>query len=296
VTASKRIDGHALGYLLAFGSAAAGALRYNLAVLADQQYGFEYIPFLAWALVVGLIASTIHVVARDGFKGLKPVSGKFHHAVLYGLLMGWSTLAHFLALRTLNETTMTSLGQSGILISLIFAALLLGERLTRPELYATAVIIVGMFLFKPWDPGHRDGFAILMSGLVCGSLASVKAKQWITGTTPRVLMVWRNLIAMILVFWFNIGGPTPKFTTPAVIACIACGLLGPYLHGLLFLKALGHISASRASLMGRVQPVIVFVTSWLLLSRLPARSDLISAGVILLGTVWLVVVRPAPKK
>jgi len=292
---ARKLDHQALGYLLAFASAAAGALRYNLAVYAEG-YGFEYIPFLAWALVVGLIASTTHVVAVDGLKGLKPGTGKFHHALLYGVLMGWSTLAHFLALRTLNETTMTSLGQSGILISLIFAALLLGERLTRPELFATAVIIVGMFLFKPWNPGHRDGFLILMSGLVCGSLASVKAKQWIVGTAPRVLMVWRNLIAALLVFSFNIGGVTPEITLATAIACIACGLLGPYLHGLFFLHALRHISASRASLMGRVQPVIVFATSWLLLSRLPEREDLVSAGVILLGTVWLVLVRPAPKK
>jgi len=276
---TAKLDRQGLGYLLALGSAAAGALRYNLAVYAEG-YGFEYIPFLAWALVVGLIASGTHVVIRDG----------------YGILMGCSTLAQFLALRTLNETTMTSLGQSGILISLIFAALLLGERLTRPELYATAVIILGMFLFKPWDPGNRDGFLILMAGLVCGSLASVKAKQWVKGTPPRVLMVWRNLIAMLLVFSFNIGGPTPELTGWTIAACIACGILGPYLHGLFFLQALTHISASRASLMGRVQPVIVFGASWLFLSRLPAQKELISAGVILAGTVWLVLVRPAPKK
>jgi len=292
---TAKLDRQGLGYLLAFGSAAAGALRYNLAVYAEG-YGFEYIPFLAWALVVGLIASGTHVVIRDGFKGLKPTAGKGHHALLYGVLMGCSTLAHFLALRTLNETTMTSLGQSGILISLVFAAVLLGERLTRPELYATAVIILGMFLFKPWAPGNRDGFLILMAGLVCGSLASVKAKQWVKGTPPRVLMVWRNLIAMLLVFSFNIGGPTPELTGWTIAACIACGILGPYLHGLFFLQALTHISASRASLMGRVQPVIVFGASWLFLSRLPAQKELISAGVILAGTVWLVLVRPAPKK
>lgn len=293
---ARKIDRQALGYLLAFGSAATGALRYNLAVFANQEYGFEYIPFLAWALVVGLVASSAHVIVQNGVGALKLKTGKGHHALLYGVLMGWSTLAHFLALRTLNETTMTSLGQSGILISLLFAAILLGERLTRPELYATAVIILGMFLFKPWDPGNREGFAILMSGLVCGSLASVKAKQWVKGTPPQVLMVWRNLIAMCLVFAFNIGGPTPAFSTPTVIAVIACGLLGPYLHGLFFLQALGHISASRASLMGRVQPVIVFLASWVFLSRLPERNDLISAGVILVGTVWLVLVRPTGKK
>ncbi|MHC4953028.1 MAG: DMT family transporter [Planctomycetota bacterium] len=291
-----KIDKQALGYLLAFGSAAAGALRYNLAVYAEG-YGFEYIPFLAWALVVGLIASSAHVLVRDGVSGLRPPAGKFHHALLYGLLMGWSTLAHFLALdAALNETTMTSLGQTGILISLMLAAVLLGERLTRPELYATAVILVGMFLFRPWESDHREAFLILMSGLVCGSLASVNAKRWVTGTPPRLLMVWRNLVAAALVFAFNIGGPTPEVTMATAIACIACGILGPYLHGLFFLQSLERISASRATLMGRVQPVIVFFASWIFLSRIPAQKELISAAVILVGTIWLVLVRPAPKK
>ena len=290
-----KLDRQSVGYLLAFGSAAAGALRFNLAVYAEG-YGFEYIPFLAYALAVGLIASSAHVLVKDGPKGFKPVSGKFHHALLYGVLMGWSTLAHFLALRFLNETTMTSLGQSGILISLFLAAVILHERLTRPELYATAVIVVGMFLFKPWEAGNRTGFLILMSGIACGSLASVNAKRWVTGTPPRILMVWRNLVAFGMVLAYTVGEPSPQITVATAIACIATGILGPYLHGLFFLQALERISASRATLMGRVQPVIVFLTSWIFLSRLPVRNDLISAGVILVGTVWLVLVRPQPAK
>ncbi|MHC4449517.1 MAG: DMT family transporter [Planctomycetota bacterium] len=286
-----------LGYLLAFGSAAAGALRYNLAVWAKVEYGFDYVSFLAYALLVGVVASGIHVLRTSGWKGFLPLKGHLHHALLYGVLMGWSTLAHFLALESLNETLMTSLGQTGILVSLGLAAWLLHERLTRQEWVATIVILAGVFMFRPWQAGNRTGFLILLSGVICGSLASVGAKRWVQGTSPQVLMVWRNLVAFVLVLGaaLAMGKSKPEFQTPTVVACILTGLLGPYLHGLFFLQALQYISASRASLMGRVQPVIVFVVSYLALDRIPEREQMASALVLTIGTFWLIRSRPTKR-
>jgi drug/metabolite transporter (DMT)-like permease len=282
-----------IGYVLAFGSAAAGALRYNLAVFANESAGFDYVQFLVYALAVGLIASSIHVAVKDGWRGFMPLRGRLHHALLYGVLMGWSTLAHFLALEHLNETTMTSLAQLGILFSLGLAAWLLKERLTGKEWIGAIVIFAGMFLFRPWEAANRTGFAILMSGVLAGTLASTGAKVWVKGTTPRVLMVWRNLVALILVYAFSLGRSRPEFTPGIVVAVVATGILGPYLHGLFFLMALKHIAASRASLMGRVQPVIVFLVSLVFLSRVPSGKEIASAMLLTLGTFWLIRSRPA---
>jgi len=279
-----------LGYLLAFGSAAAGALRYNLAVWANEEYGFDYLAFLGYVLFV----SGIHLLARDGLRGFMPLKGRLHHALLYGLLMGWSTVAHFIALDYLNETVMTSLSQTGILVSLGLAAWMLGDRLTWQEWLATLIIFAGIFDFRPWEVGNRLGFLILMSGVICGSLASVSAKRWVEGTTPRVLMVWRNLVGCAMVFAVNVprGEALPEFTSPTAAACVATGLLGPWLHGLFFLQALQFITASRASLMGRVQPVIVFVVSFLVLDRTPTPPEIRSALLLTVGAFWLIRARP----
>lgn len=282
-----------IGYVLAFASAAAGALRYNLAAFANDSAGFDYVQFLVYALAVGLLASGIHVLVKDGWRGFMPLRGRLQHALLYGILMGWSTLAHFLALEHLNETTMTSLSQLGILFSLGLAAWLLKERLTRKEWIGALVILAGMLAFRPWNPGNRLGFAILMSGVLASALASTGAKLWVQDTSPRVLMVWRNLIALLLVYAFSLSRAQPEFTPAIVVAVIATGILGPYLHGLFFLMALKHIAASRASLMGRIQPVIVFLVSFTLLGRTPSQRDIASAALLTLGTFWLIRSRPA---
>jgi drug/metabolite transporter (DMT)-like permease len=107
-------------------------------------------------------------------------------------------------------------------------------------------------------------------------------------------MVWRNLVACVLVFAITLprGQAATDFTLPTAVACVLTGVLGPYLHGLFFLQALQFISASRASLMGRIQPVIVFAVSFVVLQRSPSAPELWSAAILTAGTFWLIRVRP----
>jgi drug/metabolite transporter (DMT)-like permease len=280
----------AAGYLLAFLSAAAGAVRFNLAVFAKRQ-GLDFVPFLAYSLVVGLLCCTVHVGIRDGPRGFVPLRGRWRQALLYGVLMGWSTLSSFITLRYLNETVMTSLAQTSVLVTIALAVWLLGERFTRTEWVATAVICGGIFLFRPWDVGNLKGMLILMSGVLAAAFANVGAKRWVQGTPPRVLMVWRNAVALCVVGVYALTLPAPRFTVAAAVACAAAGVLGPFLHGLFFLQALERVDAAKAVLMGRVQPAIVFLISWIFLSRLPATNEIVSAAFLVAGTVWLAAAR-----
>ncbi|MHC4957529.1 MAG: DMT family transporter [Planctomycetota bacterium] len=286
------MDKRGLGYTLAFGSAATGALRFNLAVYAEQD-GFGFVSFLFWSLVVGIACCAVHVAVRDGRKGFLPLRGRWHHALLYGLLMGWGTLTHFLALEYLNETVMSSLAQTGLLITIGLAVWLLKERFTTQEWLATIVICSGVLLFRPWEVGNLAGMFLLFSGVVAGAFASIGAKVWVAGTPPRVLMLWRNLIALLVVGTYAaVTRPTATVTPGSAVACIAAGVLGPYLHGLFFLMALERIEASKASLMGRVAPVLIFLVSWVALDRLPQQAEIYSSAVLLAGTIWLARARP----
>jgi len=283
------------GYLLALGSAATGAVRFNLAVFAKGQ-GFDYAWFLAGSLIVGILCCAVHVSIRDGLKGFVPLRGRWHHAILYGVLMGWGTLAHFLALEHLNETVMSSLSQSGLIITILLAVLWLKERFTKQELAATVVIFAGLLLVQPWASGDWKGMLILFSGIASAAVASIGAKIWVAGTPPRVLMLWRNLVALAIVAIYagvTRGRPQP-ITAAAATACIVAGILGPYLHGLFFLQALERIEASKASLMGRVAPAIVFVVSLVFLGRSPTLAEIASSAVLVAGTLWLARSRPSP--
>lgn len=290
------MDRRRAGYLLAFASAATGAVRFNFAVFAKEHEGFDYAWFLAYSLVVGVLCCGVHVGVRDGARGFVPLRGRWHHALLYGLLMGWGTLAHFLALEYLNETVMSSLSQSGLIVTIVLAVWLLGERFTPQEAAATVVITGGLLIIQPWASGDWKGMLILFSGIVSAALASIGAKLWVAGTPPRVLMLWRNIVALVLVGVYALltRGP-PTVTVAAALACVAAGILGPYLHGLFFLQALERIDASKASLMGRVSPAIIFVVSLAFLGRIPMRDEIAASAVLVLGTIWLARARPASR-
>ena len=282
------------GYLLALASAAAGAVRYNLAVFANPR-GFEYVPFLAYALAVGVVCSTIHVFARDGLRGLVAMRGRWLQGLLYGLLMAAGTLSHFVALEYLNETVVASLSQTSILLTIALAVWLLGERFTGMEWVGAGIICVGVFLFRPWEIHNLRGFLILMAGVLGGSLATIGAKRWVQGVPPRVLMLWRNTVALAVVGTYTLlHYERPTITLATGAACVATGIMGPYLHGLFFLQALERIDAAKASLMNRVQPAIVFLLSWWLLDRLPGVAERWSALLLVLGCGALALSRPKP--
>ena len=283
-----RLSRTSIGFLLAFGSAATGAVRYNFAVYA-RQLGFEYVPFLFFMLVVGVLCCAIHVMVRDGARGFVPLRGKWRHALLYGVLMAWGTLSHFVALDYLNETVMSSLAQTSIVLTIVLAVWLLGERFTWREAIATLVIFAGIFLFRPWDVDNLKGFVILMGGVLGTSLATVGAKRWVVGVPPRVMMVWRNTVALAVVGLWWLSHQVPLVVTwKSGLACVAAGVFGPYLHGLFFLQALERIDAAKASLTSRVQPVIICLVSWIFLAQLPELRDGISAAILVVGTMGLV--------
>lgn len=281
------------GFLLAFGSAATGAVRYNFAVVAKQE-GFDYEPFLFFMLIVGAVCCAIHVLVRDGTRGFVPLRGKWRNALLYGVLMAWGTLSHFVALNFLNETVMSSLAQTSILLTIVLAVWVLGERFTWREALAALVICAGVLLFRPWDIDNWEGFVILMGGVLGASIATVGAKRWVVGVPPRVMMLWRNAVALVVVgaWWLTHYAPF-RVTWETAAACVAAGVFGPYLHGLFFLQALERIDAAKASLMSRVQPVIVFSISWAFLARTPGLRDGISAALLVVGTMGLVLAHRA---
>ena len=165
-----RLNPRTLGYSLAFASAVTGAVRFNLAKYAGLQ-GFDYVVFLAYALAVGVLASAVHVLYCDGPRGFLPLRGKARYALLYGLLMSWSSLSHFIALYYMNETLMSSVAQSSILITIGLAVWLLGERFTVREWIGAGIIVAAVLHYRPWSGTvpHRTGFLIVMSGVVSGS-------------------------------------------------------------------------------------------------------------------------------
>ena len=287
-------DPRTVGYVLAVGSAATGAVRFNLAVYA-RGHGFTLVWFLFGALIVGILCSGTHVIVKDGLNGFGTFRGKRTHALLYGLLMAWSSLSHFLALDYINEVVMSSLAQTSILVTIGLAVWLLGERFTAAEWAAAAVICFGMFAFRPWSGDLRTtGFLMVMSGVVAGSFATIGAKRWVVGIPPQVLMVWRNVVAFVVVGIYILvrGTALPEVTFWTLTACVAAGILGPYLHGLFFLQALQRVDAAKAALMGRIAPVVVFFVSWAFLSRVPELGDTLGAAVLLAGVLWLAAVRP----
>ncbi len=112
----------------------------KVAVLASSQmfYGFTLNLCLSVVYLPYLIRyqSKATLAVRDNWRGL----------FLLGLMTGLQMLAQFTALKVLLVSYVIAFKRTGVLVSVVFGAAVLGERNVRWNLVCTALMIAGVFL------------------------------------------------------------------------------------------------------------------------------------------------------
>jgi uncharacterized membrane protein len=110
------------------------------AVLASSQafYGFSLHLILAILYMLYLI--------RHREMNVKLVRENLGGLLLLGLITGLLTIFQFTALKHMFVSYVIAFKRSGVLVSVVFGALLFGEKGLRKNLFCTALMVIGMFL------------------------------------------------------------------------------------------------------------------------------------------------------
>lgn len=171
--------------------------------------------------------------------------------------------------------------------TLIFARLILGERMRGLQWLAVVLAFCGLMLIvAPWD----------MHGTIMASLTAVAAGAlWALGTVMSKKMVaknsvdlvsfsaWQMLVAtvpLIIAAWLVPSKPM-QWNTEFVVCFIYATLLGTVLGWFLWFYVLNHVAAGVATLNALAIPVIAVVSAWLQLGEHPPGHEL--AGMLLIG-------------
>ncbi len=171
--------------------------------------------------------------------------------------------------------------------TLIFAWLILGERMRGLQWLAVALAFAGLMLIvAPWD----------LQGSLAGSLAAVLAgAMWALGSVLSKKMVpknsvdlvsfsaWQMLVAtfpIALAAWIVPSQPM-QWTTEYTAYFVYATVFGTVLGWFLWFYALNHVSAGVASLNALAIPVIAVVAAWVQLGERPPPGEL--AGMLLIG-------------
>ena len=267
-----------------------------IAVLVALTWGVNFVvlhvglesfpPLLFTALRFSLVALLIPFVPRPGV----PVKA----VIAVGLFM--SAGHHGLVTLGLHEGMPAGLAslvlQLQAAFTIGFAVLLLGERPRRAQLLGGAIAFAGIAIIAAGRGAHIPLGAILLTvGAACswgvGNVAARKAAS----PSPLGLLVWSSLVPPLPLFSLS-----AIFERGEVISMDASGVAA--LAYVVILSTLGGFGAwvwllrqhpaSTVAPFTLLVPVFGIASAWLFLSEVPTATELLGAGIVLVGLSFTV--------
>ncbi|MEE9298751.1 MAG: DMT family transporter [Acidimicrobiia bacterium] len=275
--------------IAAFGWGAGGVIT-----RAAFNEGLDPVGFSAYRSAVAAIVVLSYRLARRGRLGLG------RRAWRAGAVLGTINLAVPFLLLTI-AVSFASAGFVGLLVAnipigtAVWAHLLGEEKIDAPRAVGLGVALSGvMLLLLSGDSGLDEGgnptlaIGLSLIGLAFASYSILFAKR-ATATLDPVSIAGPQFVVgtglLLLLVPFTDGVPS-EVTTAGWALVVAAGLLSTALPFLVFYTALPNISATQASLVGYVVPLVSIVlgVAWLderVTAAIAAGGALILGGIVL---------------
>jgi len=174
---------------------------------------------------------------------------------------------------------------SGVAWVLVLAPLVLGEPFSRRDAGAVVVAFLGMALFFVGEldaRGRAGDLVALLSGLLYALLVLSLRRE--RGVGAEAAVTYGNVLTAVALLPFV--GPAFGVSTRSAAILLFLGVVqiaGAYL---LFLRGLSHVPATRAALVGMVEPVANPCWVFLLLGETPRPLSLVGGAIVLAAVAW----------
>lgn len=188
------------------------------------------------------------------------------------------------------------------LVTVVLAALILRQRMTRWQKAAFGLAIVGSWILtgapRPGQPFPLIGDVALFVAIVGFALFNVYSPALFTrvGAGPGAAITFGFGAMGSLVMWELSGHPVPLSISPSIgfsLAYMAVGATGVAYY--LWLYAVGRESLSTAALLLYAQPVLGAVISWAL-GQTHFTVTLVGGGLVVLAAMTIgQISRPNPR-
>jgi len=173
---------------------------------------------------------------------------------------------------------------SGVVWVLLLSPVVLEEPFRARDAIAVAAALAGMGLFFAGrlGPGGRGDLVALASGVFFAGLVLFLRKERDAGAVAAV--TYGNVLTAVALLPFVAGDLALSASSAAILLLLGVfQLAGAYA---LFLRGLKRVTATRAAILGMVEPVANPLWVFLLLGERPAFLSLIGGAVVLGAIAW----------
>lgn len=266
--------------------AVAGILYGTLVILGKLAYetGITTLPLLVlrygiaaavmWAALLAFRPSLLHLAPRDRALG-----------VGLGLLYASQSFVYFWGFRTVDAAVTGILFNTFPLWVAVLAAAFLRERLTPEVVAALGLGVVGTFLTTGFGFGAFDGYgALLILGSAFGYSTYVVAARKTTAQLPSEAIAAHVFLGSAVAFLAAgalTGGLPVGVALDSLAYAVALAVVATLLPILLFLKGLKIIGASRAGVIGTLEPLVTVLLAWAVLGSILGPLQLVGGALVL---------------
>jgi len=241
--------------------------------------------FLFYSLIVAVTVQSL-IVWKKGY--IKEITDrkKLVAPVLLGLVSLVNSLAFFYAFKTTTISNAVMTHYTAPIIVAFLAALFLREKITKTLIGAIAMSSIGLWIMLDGfsiQQGHMTGiFAGLASGAAY-AIIIILARRYAGQYRPFMLTYIVNITIVVCLAPF-----IREFPTHALWSFLIMGLIHSIIAPVLYYRGLQDVSASRAAVLGYLEPVCAILLSMLFLKEMPGQNALLG-GVLILFSGYMTI-------
>lgn len=275
------------GIVLKVGSVALFcAMAALLKAVSDDVPAGEMVFFRsAFGIVPILVALWVSGELFEGLRTNRPI---LH--VRRGVMGTASMAFNFLALANLPLPEATVLGYAAPILVVIFAALLLGERIRLVRISAVVLGLIGVVVVL-WPQlggggGSARGAAYALCSATLGALVAIQIRMMVGTERASAIVFWFSLTATVLsLLTLPFGWVVP---TPAQALCLVlAGLVGGTAQ-ILMTSAYRYADASLIAPFEYVSILIALVLGYVFFAEVPSWWTLAGSAIVVTAGVIII--------
>ena len=224
-----------------------------------------------------------------GLKTFRPM-GHFYRGIIGTAAMGLG----FWALALLPFPEVTAIGYAAPLLTVIFAAMFLGEdvRLFRLSMVVLGlvgvVIVLSPRLSFGAEMGYKEslGAMVTLSGAACTALAQIFVRKLVQEERTSAIVFWFSVTSTLLgLLTVPFGWVMPDAETAALLVTI--GLLGG-LGQILLTSAYRYADASLVAPFEYASMLLALLIGWFIFDEAPTLVMLIGAALVITAGILII--------
>jgi len=226
-----------------------------------------------------------------GFRSATPL-GHVWRGLMGTLAMGMG----FAGLGYLPLPEVTAIGYAAPLLTVVFAAMFLGERVRVFRLTAVALGLIGVLIvlsprltvLAPETASHREAFGavLVLGGAVFAALAQVFVRKLVMTEQTPAIVFWFSLTATVLslaTLPFGWVWPAPRDAVLLVLA----GLLGG-VGQILLTSGYREADASLLAPFDYASMLFALLIGWFVFAEVPSQTMLAGAALVIAAGVLII--------